>query len=123
MAGMTKNATPPPAFPQPAETAFAVPMILLSKNTAQNWEQQINEEPRKLIKKRMACKPATLVTKGTKAVGIAPASRTPTKVIRGPYLSLRGPKTNLPRRVPVNPQMLLLDISTAVSFRSFFSMP
>ena len=82
---------PPPALPMPAMSPLAVPTTFLSKKPVDQTWQGTNVAPKTPMKKRRARRPVALVTSPARAVGTAPASRTPAKQRRGPKRSHRGP--------------------------------
>lgn len=90
---------PPPALPQPAVKALAVPMMFLSKYTMVHAWHGTKLAPRIPMKNRNAIRPFTLVTNPAIAVGIEPASKSPMKTKRGPKRSQRGPDINRTRRL------------------------
>lgn len=63
------------------------------------------------MKKRNAYRPEVLYTVPARKVGIAPASRQPAKVRRGPKRSQQGPATRRTRSVAVRAMMLLFATS------------
>ena len=90
---------PPPAFPQPAVNALAVPTTSLSKKpVVQTW-QGTKLAPRMPTKNRRAIKPLELVTKPAMAVGIEPTSKILTKTRRGPKRSHSGPEIKRMRKL------------------------
>ena len=90
---------PPPALPQPAVSALAVPTTSLSKKpVVQTW-QGTKLAPRMPTKNLRAIRPLELVTKPAMAVGIEPASKMPMKTKRGPKRSHSGPEIKRMRRL------------------------
>lgn len=96
---MTYNVIPPPALPQPAVNALAVPMIFLSKYAVVHAWHGTKLPPKIPMKNRNAIRPLTLVTNPAMAVGIEPASKSPMKTKRGPKRSQSGPDISRTRKL------------------------
>ena len=117
-AGMTKYVIPPPRFPSPPASAFAVPTTFLSKKPVVHTWHGTKLPPRTPMKKRSAYRPEALYTAPARKVGSAPARRQPAKVRRGPKWSQQGPAMRRTISVAVSAMMLLFATSCCCMWMS-----
>mmetsp|Transcript_5310 Transcript_5310/g.6202 ORF Transcript_5310/g.6202 Transcript_5310/m.6202 type:complete len:204 (-) Transcript_5310:56-667(-) len=103
--------TPPPRFPQPPTSAFAVPAIsLVNIRVAQNWHIT-KLEPPSPIKKRTIARLSLFCTRPIIAAGMDASMRTVPIRIRAPNLSHRGPRRNRIIAVPATDVIFEVQIS------------
>mmetsp|Transcript_6679 Transcript_6679/g.18654 ORF Transcript_6679/g.18654 Transcript_6679/m.18654 type:complete len:201 (-) Transcript_6679:191-793(-) len=110
--------TPPPRLPQPPTRALAVPTTsLVNMREVQYWHMT-KVPPTRPMKRRRTMRPEAELTRPVQAVGMAQQHRTPVKRMRAPYLSQRGPRTNLMQMVPATEMTEEVQISFLVMPRS-----
>mmetsp|Transcript_56850 Transcript_56850/g.68052 ORF Transcript_56850/g.68052 Transcript_56850/m.68052 type:complete len:217 (-) Transcript_56850:22-672(-) len=117
---MTNWVTPPPRLPHPPTKAFAVPTTsLVNMRLDQNWHMT-KHDPTSPMNNRRIIKSLASWMIPVNAAGIEHAHKIIVKSTLAPYLSHAGPNAKRMKIVPITLTMLLVQICSLLSPRSFF---